>query len=158
MRITALCLFALLSLLGACASTENHSESPYQQPNSLMKDEIHQRVEQIPYQHRDELLQNLLWLAQSGEQSIPELLTGLRHENPKVRSSAAWVLGRIREMRGGKLYDARWGVRMRGEGFYADQMHALYELAHRKASFPQNAPELSTAAFRVPDNQLRLFD
>ena len=54
---------------------------------------------QILYQHREELLQNLLWLAQTGEQTIPALLDGLRHENPKVRSSCAWVLGRVADRR-----------------------------------------------------------
>ena len=75
-----------------------------------------------------------------------------------VPGSKEKVLGRIRDMRGGKLYDSRWEIRMRGEGFYAEQMHALFEIAHRKAGFPQDVPPLSTAAFRVPDGQLRLFD
>jgi hypothetical protein len=88
----------LLLLLQACSTTTT-SESPFQQPNSLMAGEITRRVEQVPYQHRDELLQNLLWLVQAGEQSIPAVLDGLRHENPKVRSSSAWVLGRLRDRR-----------------------------------------------------------
>lgn len=89
----------LLFAFAACSTTNSASESPFQQPNSLMTEEISRRVEQIPYQHRDELLQNLLWLAQTGEQTIPALLEGLQHENPKVRSSAAWVLGRIADRR-----------------------------------------------------------
>lgn len=68
------------------------------------------------------------------------------------------VLGRIRDMRGGKLYDAKWGARMRGEGFFAEQLQALFKIAHHKAGFPQDAPILSTAAFRVPDAQMTLFD
>jgi DNA repair photolyase len=67
------------------------------------------------------------------------------------------ILGRIREMRGGKLYDSRWGVRMRGEGFYAEQMNAIFQIAYRKAAFPQNVPTLSVHAFRVPTPQLELF-
>jgi len=67
------------------------------------------------------------------------------------------VLGRIREMRGGKLYDSRWGVRMHGEGFFAEQMSALFRIAHRKAGFAQDIPPLSSASFRVPTNQLDLF-
>ena len=68
------------------------------------------------------------------------------------------MINRIREMRGGKLYDARWGVRMRGEGFYAEQLNALFKLAHHRAGFPQNIPPLSTASFRVPTAQLSLFE
>ena len=32
------------------------------------------------------------------------------------------VLNRIRDLRGGKLYDAQWGVRGRGTGIFADQI------------------------------------
>jgi hypothetical protein len=64
-----------------------------------MTDEITRRVEQIPFQHRDELLENLLWFAQTGEQAIPAMLKGLKDQSPKVRSSCAWVLGRMRDRR-----------------------------------------------------------
>ena len=40
--------------------------------------------------------------------------------------SAARVLHRIRETRGGKLYDPRFGARGRGEGPYADAIHTLF--------------------------------
>jgi len=99
MRIAAF----VATILIACAACSTTSSAPtgdtYQQPNSLMAGEITLRVEQIPYQHREELLQNLMWLAQTGEQTIPVLLTGLKHENPKVRSSCSWVLGRLRDRR-----------------------------------------------------------
>jgi DNA repair photolyase len=67
------------------------------------------------------------------------------------------VLSRIQSMRGGKLYDAKWGVRMRGEGIFAEQVKALFALAKRKAEFRGAMPELSAASFRVPTNQLSLF-
>jgi hypothetical protein len=99
MRIAAFSA-TLLFAFAACTTTETKSSgSPYQQPNALMAGEITRRVEQIPYQHREELLQSLMWLAQTGEQTIPALLAGLHHENPKVRSSCAWVLGRIGDRR-----------------------------------------------------------
>lgn len=97
MRIAV--ISALLLLLPSCSTTDTASESPFQQPNSLMSGEISRRIEQIPYQHREELLQNLLWLAQTGEQTIPALLQSLHHDNAKVRSSAVWVLGRLRDRR-----------------------------------------------------------
>lgn len=96
MRIAATAA-TLLFALASCSTT--NTVSPYQQPNELMATEISQRVEQIPFQHREELVQNLLWLAQTGEQTIPTLLDGLQSENPKVRSSCCWVLGRIRDRR-----------------------------------------------------------
>ena len=97
MRIAAFGATVLFAF-AACSTTDS-SESPYQQPTSLMAGVITRRMEQIPYQHRDELLQNLLWMAQTGEQTIPALLEGLQHESAKVRSSSAWVLGRLRDRR-----------------------------------------------------------
>ncbi len=67
------------------------------------------------------------------------------------------VLERVRAMRGGKLNDPNFGSRMRGEGFYAQQMHALYELARHKAGFTNAPIELSADDFRVPTSQLSLF-
>jgi hypothetical protein len=47
---------------------------------------------------------------------------------------------------------------MKGEGGYADQLHALFKLACRKAGLEARGPELSTAAFRPPPGpQLTLF-
>jgi DNA repair photolyase len=75
---------------------------------------------------------------------------------PERRSK---VLGRIREMRGGKLNDARFGSRMRGEGVYAQHLRALFHAGCRRAGLSADWPELSVAAFRRPDTgeQLGLF-
>ena len=45
---------------------------------------------------------------------------------------AAHVMSRVREMRGGKSYQAEWGVRMRGQGVYADLIAKRFEVARRK--------------------------
>ncbi len=60
------------------------------------------------------------------------------------------VLGRIRAIRGGKLNDPRFGSRMRGEGIFADQISQIFHIARRQVGFPEDGPELSTAAFRRP--------
>jgi DNA repair photolyase len=70
------------------------------------------------------------------------------------------VLNRIREMRGGKLYDSEWGTRMRGEGLFADQYEALFGAACRKHGLVRTFPTLSAAAFRRPHDprgQIGLF-
>jgi len=67
------------------------------------------------------------------------------------------VLSRIRSMRGGKLYDAKWGARLKGERFFAGQIKALFELGYRKAGFPNDMPALDASSFRVPSHQLSLF-
>ena len=43
------------------------------------------------------------------------------------------MLGLVRAMRGGRLNDPRFHSRWRGEGHHAEQIHALFELARRKA-------------------------
>jgi DNA repair photolyase len=68
------------------------------------------------------------------------------------------VLNRLRALRGGKLYDAEFGKRMRGEGVFADQMDQMFDVACRKAGIADNRPQLSTAAFRrVSGEQLPLI-
>ena len=68
------------------------------------------------------------------------------------------ILNRIRAIRGGKLNDANFQSRMRGEGIFAEQMKALFQLATRKAGITRRWPEFSTEHFRRPGkDQLRLF-
>jgi DNA repair photolyase len=67
------------------------------------------------------------------------------------------VLNQLRTMRHGKLYDAEWGSRMKGEGIFAEQIQRIFEVARRKAGIKNNQPPLSAAAFRRPGgNQLQL--
>ena len=68
------------------------------------------------------------------------------------------VLNRVREVRGGRLNDARFGSRMRGQGLYAEQVRALFHTAARRAGLDRAPHPLSTAAFRRPGGeQLGLF-
>jgi DNA repair photolyase len=60
------------------------------------------------------------------------------------------VFNRIKEMRGGKLNDPRFGYRMSGEGQYAEQIRQLFKAAKKKAGFEKLAFKLSTEHFRVP--------
>jgi DNA repair photolyase len=67
------------------------------------------------------------------------------------------VLGQIREVRGGKLSDPRFGSRMRGEGPLAEAIRRMFQLACRKAGLNRKGWQLSTAAFRRP-HERSLFD
>jgi DNA repair photolyase len=60
------------------------------------------------------------------------------------------VLDRVRQMRGGKLYEADWGKRMKGEGIFAKQISDLFAIAARRAGLNKSAIELSTRHFRRP--------
>lgn len=70
------------------------------------------------------------------------------------------VLNRVRSLRGGKENDPRFGSRMRGEGFHADQIQRLFHVACRKWGLNGKTVPLSTKAFRRIDSsgQLGLFE
>jgi DNA repair photolyase len=67
----------------------------------------------------------------------------------------ARVLGRIRALRGGRLNDARFGARMRGQGPFADLIAQLFAAACRDAGLGGRALNLSTAAFRRPGAEVQ---
>jgi len=79
---------------------------------------------------------------------VADLFTGwLERHFPDRRER---VLGRIREMRGGKLNDGRFGERMRGTGPVADGMWRLFEVSRRRAGLDRPRVPLATNAFRRP--------
>jgi DNA repair photolyase len=70
------------------------------------------------------------------------------------------VLSHIREMRGGKLNDPRFGSRQRGEGKYVEALHQSFEAACRRVGYG-DVPNPRTGTFRRPkleSAQLALFD
>ncbi len=69
------------------------------------------------------------------------------------------VLRRVRELREGKLTDARFGLRMRGEGIWADTLAKLFKTTCLRVGLNQQVPALDTDQFRhCAGNQLSLFD
>ncbi len=89
---------------------------------------------------------------------VKEIFEGWLAEHYPERR--ARVLSRVRALRGGRLYDSRWGTRQRGEGVWADEMQALFDLARRRAGLAERGPQLSVTGFRRPvgaDRQLALL-
>ena len=71
------------------------------------------------------------------------------------------VLTRVREMRGGKLYDSRFGARMRGEGRYLDTVFSLFEVTKRRLGMDEPEVRDPPSSFRRPERkgpQLSLFE
>src|SRR6266581_939441 len=66
------------------------------------------------------------------------------------------VLGRIRDLRGNRLNNSQWHMRMTGEGIFAEQIASLFEVGCRRAGIGTR-PKLWTAAFRRTREQLTLF-
>jgi DNA repair photolyase len=71
------------------------------------------------------------------------------------------IMARIREMRGGRDYDAAFGRRQTGEGPFASLIKGRFDVAKRKYGlWDSQMPQLKTDRFRVPGRarQLELFD
>jgi DNA repair photolyase len=70
------------------------------------------------------------------------------------------VLTRVREMRGGKLNDPRFGARMRGSGRYIETVLELFQVTVRRLGMDRREPSLRGSSFRRPAEagaQLELF-
>jgi DNA repair photolyase len=63
---------------------------------------------------------------------------------------AAKVMARVRELHGGKDYDAEWGRRFRGQGIWADLMARRFQMAVQRLGLDQAQPALRTDLFAVP--------
>lgn len=74
---------------------------------------------------------------------------------------AARIMGRVRELHGGKDYDPEWGKRMTGEGLFAEMVKQRFAVATRRLGLARDLPPLRTDLFRLPrreGDQLSLFD
>ena len=74
-----------------------------------------------------------------------------------VPTQAEKVLSRIRETRGGELYDARFGARQRGQGPYAEMLARRFAVAARRLGLDRKHAPLDTSRFRKPGAR-SLFD
>jgi DNA repair photolyase len=73
---------------------------------------------------------------------------------------ARHVMTLVRQMRGGKDYDAAWNTRMKGTGPYAEIMARRFHMAVRKLGLNRPSAPLSVHSFRRPariGDQLALF-
>jgi DNA repair photolyase len=70
------------------------------------------------------------------------------------------VIGRIQDVRGGKMNDSEFGRRMRGEGEYAEGIAKTFRVFAKKYGLDGKLPPLDTTQFRPPrspDGQQTLF-
>ena len=82
---------------------------------------------------------------------LPLEIAGLFHEwlHAHYPLKAEHVMARVRDTRGGRDYDARFGTRMRGEGVYADLIAARFKRACNRLALARR-PVLDETAFRPP--------
>lgn len=68
------------------------------------------------------------------------------------------ILNHIRDLRGGRLNDSRFGSRMRGRGAWAENLRQMFEVYSRKYGLDKKAfTRLETRHFCRPGDQLALF-
>jgi DNA repair photolyase len=80
----------------------------------------------------------------------------LTHQFP---DRAQKILNKLKSMHGGKVYESKWGDRMRGHGPIAEQISDLFHVAARRAGLDRPFPSLTTSHFRPPSQpQGSLFD
>ena len=73
---------------------------------------------------------------------------------------AGRVMSLVRQMRGGKDYDAEWGKRMRGEGPIAELIAARFKVVCSRLGLNREHLPMDTAQFRIPPkpgDQMDLF-
>lgn len=68
------------------------------------------------------------------------------------------VMNRVREMRGGKDYDADFASRMRGTGIWADLIRQRFYKAADRLGFRYNRFELDSSRFTPPPRPIRPCD
>mgnify|MGYP006280957127 FL=1 len=68
-----------------------------------------------------------------------------------VPDRAARVMNRVRELRGGRENDPRFGSRMRGEGVWADLIRRRFAAATRRFGLTRDWPPLRTDLFGPPE-------
>jgi len=66
------------------------------------------------------------------------------------------VLARIRNLRGNRLNNSQWHMRMTGEGIFAEQIASLFKVSCHRAGIGER-PKLSSASFQRSTTQLGLF-
>jgi len=67
------------------------------------------------------------------------------------------VLGRLRDMHGGRLYDSRWGKRQTGEGEWAQVYRTMFQMACKRVGMRERDEKLNTEAFRRPGERTLFY-
>jgi DNA repair photolyase len=125
----------------------------------------------IPFINEPELERILEAAAQAGATSAFSVVLRLPWEvNPLFQQwlgqhfpeRAARVMARVREMRGGRDYDATFGSRMKGEGVWAQLLNQRFHKACARFGLNRQRVELDLTQFIRPrpaakDGQAELF-
>lgn len=83
---------------------------------------------------------------------LPREVSGLFQDWIEVHfpDRAARIMGRVRELHGGRDYDPEFGTRMTGQGEWAALYQARFAAARRRLGLRRRTADLSTELFQVP--------
>ncbi len=81
---------------------------------------------------------------------VPLFESWLEQHYPDKKSK---ILNRLKSLRGGLLYDNRYGYRMSGQGAYADQISQSFRIAARRYGLDDAGEPLSAEHFRRVPSQ-----
>ena len=98
------------------------------------------------------------WIMLRLPREVADLFREWLEENFPDR--AARVLGRVRDLHGGKDYDPEWGRRLRGEGPFSELVAHRFAIQCKRLGLAVDLPPLRTDLFRPPPragDQLSLF-
>jgi DNA repair photolyase len=116
----------------------------------------------IPFLNEPELERILRAARDAGASSAFSIVLRLPWEvNPlfqqwlqqHVPERAARIMARVREMRGGKDYDSRYGTRMTGQGVWAQLLRQRFEKACARLRLNRQRCDLDLTGFRPPPVQ-----
>jgi DNA repair photolyase len=123
----------------------------------------------IPFLNDAELETVLEQVSEAGACSAGYVMLRLPHELKELFRNwlgehyplkAEHVMNVVRDLRGGKDYNANFGERMTGSGEYANLIAQRFKLACRKYALNQTEHRLETGLFTVParaGDQIKLF-
>ncbi len=80
--------------------------------------------------------------------AVKEIFTTWLDEH--VPGSAEKILERIRDLRGGALNSSKFGERLRGQGFWAEQIQAIFSQTRKREGYATDHFSYNLAAFRRP--------
>ena len=116
----------------------------------------------IPFLNEPELERILQAAADAGARSAFSIVLRLPWEvNPlfqqwlqqHVPDKAARIMGRLRDMRGGRDNDSRFGHRMKGQGVWAQLLRQRFEKACQRLGLNREKVALDLGRFRPPARQ-----
>ena len=116
----------------------------------------------IPFLNEPELERVLEAAAEAGASRAFSIVLRLPWEvNPLFQQwlqqhfpeRAERIMARVREMRGGRDNDARFGTRMRGQGVWAELLRQRFTKACQRLGLNRERIELDLGAFRLPTAQ-----